>query len=375
MHVTNNKAAEPDDEDTEFEAQELEKENSTTEADENENEAENNEVGNIKSKTNQKGKNKMAEKKRKIQKVGGKKTTKDKKRLKVIEYVENQETKTIIRTIKARSSPRDIVKILTGLTHLQQQLVTEMGFESFLNGNFQIETTPTKLGCWVVENFDPDKCVIRMNDDKGDIIRHVYTPKVDLEDGVFEDVEGSKKMEAIKQFQKRTTEGICGAYVESVRTLVMNGRMFDDCTRLCHQNGIKMTKAKPKIMHMDWQTTTNHLDAGVFMMRHMECFNGRKVRFNTGLQVEGKQQIRQLNGLRRKYLVKMLMTEINEKVGQVEIEAKEYNGYNENQKRNFNEHAIGRLIKRMSKYCEDNEERLKQARSFFPKINVTKNMI
>ncbi|GKB12348.1 hypothetical protein Tco_0846271 [Tanacetum coccineum] len=210
-----------------------------------------------------------------------------------------------------------------------------MGFESFLNGNFQIETTPTKLGCWVVENFDPDKCVIKMNDgtgiliipkmiqdmigipmgsiavtevpatttefphivewrqtyntytdarftikyvverllfdhplgrefkmnfllmlfsiiedcpklgtgdlegcalkklidmsknrdlpkgksekmknspakDKGDILRYVYTLKVNLEDGLFGDVEGSNKIEAIKQFQKRTDEGICG---------------------------------------------------------------------------------------------------------------------------------------------------------------------
>ncbi|GJV53788.1 hypothetical protein Tco_1449529 [Tanacetum coccineum] len=42
--------------------------------------------------------------------------------------------------------------------------------------------------------------------DQGDILRHVYTPKVNLEDGVFGDVEGSSKMEAIKQFQKRTTE-------------------------------------------------------------------------------------------------------------------------------------------------------------------------
>ncbi|GKE18454.1 ulp1 protease family, C-terminal catalytic domain-containing protein, partial [Tanacetum coccineum] len=100
-----------------------------------------------------------------------------------------------------------------------------------------------------------------------------------------------------------------------------------------HPNGIKMTKAKPKIMNMNWQTTTNYLDAGVFVMRHMECFNGRKIRFNAGLQVEGKQQIRQLNDLRIKYLVKMLMIEINEKVGQVDKEAKEYNGYNENQKR------------------------------------------
>ncbi|GKE57649.1 hypothetical protein Tco_1496834 [Tanacetum coccineum] len=42
--------------------------------------------------------------------------------------------------------------------------------------------------------------------DQGDILRHVYTPKNNFEDGVFEDVEGSKKMEAIKQFQKRTAE-------------------------------------------------------------------------------------------------------------------------------------------------------------------------
>ncbi|GJV07461.1 hypothetical protein Tco_1345117 [Tanacetum coccineum] len=68
--------------------------------------------------------------------------------------------------------------------------------------------------------------------DQGDILRHMYTPKVNLEDGVFEDVEGSKKMDAIKQFQKRTDEGICGVYVESVRTLIMNGRLVDDCTRL-----------------------------------------------------------------------------------------------------------------------------------------------
>ncbi|GKD79701.1 hypothetical protein Tco_1342322, partial [Tanacetum coccineum] len=38
---------------------------------------------------------------------------------------------------------------------------------------------------------------------QGDILRQVYTPKVDLEYGVFGVVEGSNKIEAIKQFQKR----------------------------------------------------------------------------------------------------------------------------------------------------------------------------
>ncbi|GJV33820.1 putative ribonuclease H-like domain-containing protein [Tanacetum coccineum] len=38
---------------------------------------------------------------------------------------------------------------------------------------------------------------------QGDILRHIYTPKVDLEDGVFGVAEGSNKIKAIKQFQKR----------------------------------------------------------------------------------------------------------------------------------------------------------------------------
>nr|GEW86951.1 hypothetical protein [Tanacetum cinerariifolium] len=42
--------------------------------------------------------------------------------------------------------------------------------------------------------------------DQGDTLRHVYTPKVDLEYGAFGDAEGSNKMETIKQFQKRTAE-------------------------------------------------------------------------------------------------------------------------------------------------------------------------
>ncbi|GKD30585.1 hypothetical protein Tco_1241363, partial [Tanacetum coccineum] len=161
--------------------------------------------------------------------------------------------------------------------------------------------------------------------------------------------------------KKEESQDIVRRYGEIPKRLTTSFGVY--LQSVSHPNGIKMSKVKPKIMHMDWKTTTNYLDAGVFVMRHMECFYGRKNRFNAGLHVEGKQQIRQLNGLRRKYLVKMLMTEINEKVGQVDKEEKEYNGYNENQKRSFNKHAFGRLTQRVSTYCEDNEERLKQARS------------
>nr|GFC14808.1 hypothetical protein [Tanacetum cinerariifolium] len=53
--------------------------------------------------------------------------------------------------------------------------------------------------------------------DQGDIVRHVYTPKVNLEDGVFGDVEGSNKMEAIKKFQKRTDEEMANSIKNTLK--------------------------------------------------------------------------------------------------------------------------------------------------------------
>ncbi|GKA42690.1 retrovirus-related pol polyprotein from transposon TNT 1-94 [Tanacetum coccineum] len=105
-----------------------------------------------------------------IQKVGGNRTSKAKKKLKMIEDDKGKKMNKALPSIKARSSPRDLVKIINGLTPLQKEDVIEMGFGSFLNDNFQINTTPTKLGLWVVENFDPDKCIIRMNDGRSILI-------------------------------------------------------------------------------------------------------------------------------------------------------------------------------------------------------------
>nr|GEV86000.1 hypothetical protein [Tanacetum cinerariifolium] len=41
---------------------------------------------------------------------------------------------------------------------------------------------------------------------QGDIICHIYTPRVDIEDGVFGIAEGSNRIEAIRQFQKKKAE-------------------------------------------------------------------------------------------------------------------------------------------------------------------------
>ncbi|PWA98693.1 hypothetical protein CTI12_AA012210 [Artemisia annua] len=45
-----------------------------------------------------------------------------------------------------------------------------MGFESLLENNFKINTTPTKLGYWVVDQFDPETCIIKMGDGRAILI-------------------------------------------------------------------------------------------------------------------------------------------------------------------------------------------------------------
>ena len=77
-------------------------------------------------------------------------------------------------SIKPRSSPRDIVKILESLTDIQKQNVVEMGFESLLDENFKINITPTKLGYWVIDQFDNETCTTKMGDGRAIVI----TPKM-----------------------------------------------------------------------------------------------------------------------------------------------------------------------------------------------------
>ncbi|GKD05550.1 hypothetical protein Tco_1180524 [Tanacetum coccineum] len=126
-----------------------------------------------------------------------------------------------------------------------------------------------------------------------------------------------------------------------------------------------MSRAKPRIMKMVWQTVNNHLDSGIFVMRHMKSFNGRKKDFNTGLKNEGNQQIKQLTGLRRKYLVKILMITINGKVSQVEEKAKKFNEYNDNQKNNFEKYTLKGLQPMVSKYYNENEEKSGKHGTFY----------
>ena len=61
-----------------------------------------------------------------------------------------------------------------------------------------------------------------------------------------------------------------------------------------------------------WQTDKRPNDCGVFVMRHMENYMGMNVlKWECGLEDEGRKQTIQLGKLRKKYAAKLLLSECN----------------------------------------------------------------
>lgn len=62
---------------------------------------------------------------------------------------------------------------------------------------------------------------------------------------------------------------------------------------------------------MRWRTTSNGADCGVFAMRHMETYYGKK-HWRCNLHTEGPEQESRLRRLRFKYLSKILLSDTNQ---------------------------------------------------------------
>ncbi|KAI3718883.1 hypothetical protein L6452_19768 [Arctium lappa] len=69
---------------------------------------------------------------------------------------------------------------------------------------------------------------------------------------------------------------------------------------------------EPVRIAVKWCTQSNSHDCGVFLMRHMECYMGElPYRWKSGLDVEGPNQVKQLQMLRNNYTAKFLLSDIN----------------------------------------------------------------
>ncbi|GJT42584.1 hypothetical protein Tco_0951299 [Tanacetum coccineum] len=198
-----------------------------------EKEQEDNEIRSIESKKKQKGKKETVLTKRKIQNVGGKKTTKDKKKL--LKIKDNNQRMLITGGTCILITPKMINEML-GIP-MGSIAVTELLYvNATISKQVTVEEQTPLMKSWdimmlkrrekeelnmggfgrlrVKEAYQYvekprkqrlTKGAIRMMKNslakvQGDILRHVYTLKVNLEDIVFGVVEGSDMIEAIKQF-------------------------------------------------------------------------------------------------------------------------------------------------------------------------------
>ncbi|KAF5767134.1 putative papain-like cysteine peptidase superfamily [Helianthus annuus] len=117
----------------------------------------------------------------------------------------------------------------------------------------------------------------------------------------------------------------------------------------------QLRNTQPVRLELPWQTLYNGIDCGIFLMRHMETYNGTHVghwmcglsneRDVTGLVLPD--QAREIEDLRKKYLSKMLLSDVNTERGQVEQEVQEYALLDEDDRLRMEENAINRIAERL----------------------------
>ncbi|KAK9078396.1 hypothetical protein SSX86_002453 [Deinandra increscens subsp. villosa] len=117
-----------------------------------------------------------------------------------------------------------------------------------------------------------------------------------------------------------------------------------------HPRANEMNRWPINRMLMSWRTKNNHIDCGVFIMRHMETFEGTELReWKFVLSNEGPDQTRELEDLRIKYVTKILLHEINTYKKHVTTGLQEYLNINADKRKLMREGAIARIGNRLNK--------------------------
>ncbi|PWA66942.1 ulp1 protease family, C-terminal catalytic domain-containing protein [Artemisia annua] len=116
-----------------------------------------------------------------------------------------------------------------------------------------------------------------------------------------------------------------------------------------HPNASTMRRVWPRRLEMAWRTTNNNKDCGVFVMRHMETYDGTSIAsWNPGLKPEGDGQDAQLDDLRKKYVTCLLVWKNNILKGKVLAEADFYVRLQPEKKTELDGYALERIEERFA---------------------------
>ncbi|KAK9068981.1 hypothetical protein SSX86_013097 [Deinandra increscens subsp. villosa] len=122
-----------------------------------------------------------------------------------------------------------------------------------------------------------------------------------------------------------------------------------------HPIASKIKGSEIKCLQMPWMDTDNFVDSGVYVMRHMETFEGTEVRYwKCLLSNEGMTRQMELNDLRRKYVAKMVLHDINTEKMRVEVEMRSYMDNDVNVRRAIRDAAFKKIKGRL-KVLEKND--------------------
>ena len=115
-----------------------------------------------------------------------------------------------------------------------------------------------------------------------------------------------------------------------------------------------MKKAGVERLLMSWRTEENSIDCGIFLMRHMETYMGYTSAKNwrCGLKDEGPEQQAQINELRKKYLSKILRSDVNINRSLVLNELDEYRRLPSDVKENLMKNRFLRIQDRLKNFSQ-----------------------
>ncbi|GKC22263.1 hypothetical protein Tco_1024413 [Tanacetum coccineum] len=148
---------------------------------------------------------------------------------------------------------------------------------------------------------------------------------------------------------KQEMDRILKTYNERINEFDMKEMFMEYLLSIKDPNASTMSHVWPRRLQMAWRTTNNNKDCGVFVMRHMETYNGTSLAlWNPGFKPEGAGQDTQLDDLRKKYVTRLLVWKNNILRKKVLAEVNIYDKLTPENKTDLNGNALERIEERLA---------------------------
>ncbi|KAI3727826.1 hypothetical protein L6452_16446 [Arctium lappa] len=135
----------------------------------------------------------------------------------------------------------------------------------------------------------------------------------------------------------------------SFKSIDLHNLMIQHLYNVGHSSYDSFAGLEPVRIAVKWCTQSNSHYCGVFLMRHMECYMGElPYRWKSGLDVEGPNQVKQLQMMRNKYTAKLLLSEINLRRSFVIADCEKFNALDVKERARLLQYADANREKRLA---------------------------